>query len=163
MKRIVTALACAALAALSIAPAAGAAGLDKFKSLVGDWEATTPDGKTYTGNYAVTAEGSCVMETLHSADHGDMVTMYRMDGPRITMDHYCSMGNQPRMRATPSTDASVANFAFVSATNLATPDAPHMHNLKVHFVDEDHFTQEWTMHMGKGKDQPVKFEFARKK
>jgi hypothetical protein len=32
------------------------------------------------------------------------------------------------------------DFAFVDATNLATPDAPHVTGLELRFGDEDHFT-----------------------
>jgi hypothetical protein len=152
------------LAALCLAPAAArAAGLDQFKALAGEWTGRMEDGKPVSCSYATTAAGSCVMETLHTPDHGDMVTMYFMDGSRLTMDHYCSVGNQPRMRAEPSAaQAGVVNFKFVSATNLPSPDAPHMHGLRVHFVDADHFTQEWSMRM-KGMDDVKKFEFERKK
>ncbi len=164
MSKLIARLSPALLAVLLALPAtARCASLDPFKGLAGDWEAKTPDGQTFGCNVAVTAAGSCVMETLHSPDHGDMVTMYRMDGSRLTLDHYCSMGNQPRMRAAAGGDPNAVNFTFVSATNLASADAPHMHGLKVHFVDADHFTQEWTMHAAKGKDQTVKFEFERKK
>ena len=150
-------------AALLLAPAAArSASLDQFKGLVGEWEGTKGGGMEVSCSYALTAAGSCVMETLHAPDGGDMVTMYRMDGPRLTLDHYCTLGNQPRMRAEASSDPNVASFTVTGATNLAKPSDAHMHRLVVHFVDADHFTQEWTMR-AKGKDQVMKFDFGRKK
>lgn len=154
----------ALLAALVVAPAtARSAGLDQFKGMAGDWQGKKADGESVACSYVVTAAGSCVMETLHTPDGGDMVTMYRMDGKHLTLDHYCSLGNQPRMRAEASAgDANVVDFMFVGGTNMPSRDAPHMHRLVVRFVDADHFTQEWTMR-AKGKDQAMKFEFERKK
>jgi hypothetical protein len=164
MRTLIARISPALLVALLAATAtAKTQDFDRFKALAGEWEGKMSDGNPVGCSYAVTAAGSVVMETLHTPDHGDMVTMYRMDGPRLTMDHYCSMGNQPRMRAVPSAaGGNAVNFTFVSATNLAGPDAPHMHHLKVTFVDADHMTQEWTMHAGKSQDHVAKFEFARK-
>jgi hypothetical protein len=92
-----------------------------------------------------------------------MVTMYYPDGSRIMMTHYCSEGNQPRMRAqVPSGDVGSLAFAYVDATNLPSPDAEHMHKLVVRFQDADHFTQEWT-HRKAGKEEAGIFKYTRKK
>jgi hypothetical protein len=101
------------------------------------------------------------MERLTTPDGSDMVTMYHPDGSRIMMTHYCSGGNQPRMRTETSSADSIA-FDFVDATNLASPKAEHMRKLVVKFQDTDHFTQEWT-HRKDGKDETGVFKYARKK
>ena len=135
---------------------------EKLKSLVGEWEGLSQDGKSVRASYRMVSSGSCVMETLNTPDGSDMVTMYRMDGGRsITMDHYCSMGNQPRMRATPAAAASALDFSYVGATNLASPSAAHMHHLAMRFDDADHLTHEWTMRNA-GKSQTVIFHFTRR-
>ena len=135
---------------------------DQLKTLVGSWEGQTPDGKTTTVSYQVVSAGTCVMETLHSPDGADMITMYHMDGGRVVMDHYCAINNVPHMKCTASADGRKLDFAFAGATNMASPKDTHMHGLKLSFEDADHFTQEWSLH-DQGKVQPVVFHFQRVK
>ena len=54
--------------------------------------------------------------------------MYAPDGDGVMMTHYRSMQyNQPRMRARGRRGERAGSaFTFVDATNLASPDAPHM-------------------------------------
>ena len=40
-----------------------------------------------------------VMETLDGPDAIQMITVYHPDGASLLMTHYCSMGNEPRMRS----------------------------------------------------------------
>lgn len=78
----------------------------------------------------------------------------------MCMTHYCSVGNQPRMRAS-TTEANSITFTFVDGTNMKSED-PHMHNLVIRWKDADHIVQEWTM-WAEGKDTPpVVFNLERK-
>jgi hypothetical protein len=144
-------------------PRPTSAGFEKMKTLVGDWTAASGseghDAKVQV-SYALTSAGSAVMETLQT-EHGAMVTMYHPDGEAVMMTHYCAAGNQPRMRAQGTGDKELA-FSFVDATNLSSPEAMHMHDLKITFDDADHITQEWTTSAG-GKKTPVVFKLERKK
>ena len=93
-----------------------------------------------------------------------MVTMYHLDGDRLMMTHYCSLGNQPRMRAKKmAKDDKTLSFAFVDATNLTSPKDSHMHNLVFAFKDDDHFAQEWTMWKEGKTEHIATFEFERAK
>ena len=136
---------------------------DKMKSLEGVWEGTTPDGKPMRISYKVVSERSAVMETIdHDSTGGFMVTMYHLDGDHLMMTHYCSAGNQPRMRLVRSTPTSLA-FEMFDATNLASKDDLHMHNLIITWADKDHITEDWTMRV-KGKDaHHGLFKLARKR
>lgn len=59
--------------------------------------------------------------------------------PRLT--HYCAARNQPRLKASRiDLSAGAIDFAFVDATNLSAPDAPHVTGLEVRFADDDHVT-----------------------
>jgi hypothetical protein len=154
------ALACAGLA-LAAAEKSNA-GFEKLKSLAGEWEGKTTDGKPVKATYKVTSGGSALSETLQAGTEPEMLTVYHMDGGQLMMTHYCSLANQPRMRAaTSSGDPKSLDFQYVSATNLSKADAPHMHHLVVAFEDADHITQKWTM-KGMG-DQEVAFHLERKK
>jgi len=138
---------------------------EKMKSLVGDWQGTMAEGDQrvpVSVSYRLVSKGTSLMETMTAPEETDMVTMYVPDGDKIVMTHYCSEGNQPRMRAAaPGGDVKKLDFRFVDATNLSSPDAMHMRNLVVTFQDANHFKQEWTHH-APGKDQTGVFEYTRK-
>lgn len=89
-------------------------------------------------------------------------TVYHPDGGEVMLTHYCTMGNQPRMRTSGPASANQLTFAYVDATNMRTPDDAHMHGVRFTFVDHDHFTQEWTM-MKDGKTMPATMHFERTK
>ena len=157
----------ALLALVLAAPAAPGANpaWEKMKSLVGHWEGTMTHGDASMPvrvSYELVSGGTSLMERLSAPDDShDMVTMYHPDGSRIMMTHYCSAGNQPRMRADALKGDAVA-FSFVDVTNLSGPQAEHMRRLVVKFQDADHFTQEWTHHKA-GKDETGVFRYTRKK
>jgi hypothetical protein len=94
------------------------------------------------------------------APEPDMVTVYHRDGADLVATHYCSMGNQPRMRAPgASADAKSIPFRFVDITNLK-PGGGHIKHLTVKFEDASHFTQEWTS-SSKGKEESAVFKWTR--
>jgi hypothetical protein len=140
---------------------------EKMKSLVGDWEGTMAHGDMNMPvkvSYSLVSGGTSLMERMDAPDHSEMITMYYPDGSRVMMTHYCSEGNQPRMRAqaAAAADPKSLAFDFVDATGLLSPNAEHMRKLVVKFDDADHFTQEWT-HRRDGKEETGVFKYARKK
>jgi hypothetical protein len=148
--------------ALSAGDNRGAASLDKMKALAGEWQGEGPNGKTVKATYKLVSGGTAVAETLEVPGEPDMLTVYYANGGELMMTHYCSMGNQPRMRAASSSaDAKSLSFHFVDGTNMAGPGAPHMHDLKITFDDADHLTQEWSMKGGTG--EKAAFRLERKK
>ena len=57
------------------------------------------------------------------------------------MTHYCAAQNQPRLKASQIDMAKgILNFDFVDATNLRSPDAPHVYGLEMRLLDADHIT-----------------------
>ncbi len=131
---------------------------EKLKSLVGSWEGTM-EGKPTHVTYALVSSGTALMETIDGADAMQMVTLYHPDGASILMTHYCSMGNQPRMRAKGMKDGRM-EFNFVDVTNLQSPDAPRMTHLVLTFTDASHLVHEWTDKKG-AKEEKSRFEFTR--
>jgi hypothetical protein len=148
-------------------PAAAGTGVDAawghLRSLAGEWEGTE-GGKKAGITYTIVSGGSVVMESMKMpAPEPDMVTMYHRDGSGLVATHYCSLGNQPRMRATEaSPDGKTIRFRFADITNLSKPDGPHIRHLTVTFQDADHFTQDWTS-LAKGKEESSVFKWTRKK
>jgi hypothetical protein len=83
----------------AVAGTAADAAWDRLKSLAGEWEGVEGSNKT-TATYTIVSGGHVVMESMKMpAPEPDMVTMYHRDGTSLVTTHYCSLGNQPRMRA----------------------------------------------------------------
>ena len=137
--------------------AAAGSDFDKMKALVGQWEATSPEGKTRI-TFQLISEGSALMESMARES---MVTVYHLDGASIMMTHYCSAGNQPRMRAQSSKGDSIT-FQFVDAANLKGSTDGHMQRLVIKFLDKDHVTEEWTW-KADGKETTSVFHLQRVK
>ena len=141
-----------------------ASGLDQLKQLVGTWKGTDPQGKPVTVSYKLVSGETTLMETLDMGDKKEsMITVYHLDDKDVMMTHYCSMGNQPRMRLSrDSKDSNTFVFNFVDATNLKSKTDPHMNKLILMMKDHDHFMQEWFMASG-DKESPSRFTFERVK
>lgn len=151
------------LAQNTAAPARAAHAFDKLKALAGDWQGTGSDGKMRTVSYEIVAGGTTLVETLTPEHEPSMVSLYHRDGEKLMMTHYCSAGNQPRMRAEiPSNDFNKLDFVFVDATNLAQPSEGHIHGLTLTFEDADHLAQTWTWSEN-GKEVSDTFKLSRKK
>ncbi len=145
------------------APPATPAAFDQLKGLTGTWQAKGHDGRIMMkASYEVYGNGTAVVETLSGMGESPMVTVYYPDGSQVMLTHYCTMGNQPRMRTSDAGGGKQLSFGFVDATNMKSPDEPHMHALKITFADHDHFSQEWTMKKG-GQDVADTFTFERTK
>lgn len=123
-----------------------AAALAKLGTLAGDWSGTVEwtGARTSTGTmkarYRLTAYGSAVVEDLLS-DEGvpAMTSVYHQDGPDLRVTHFCGARNQPRLKASKIDVAGGAfDFDFVDATNLKTPDAPHVTGIELRLADADH-------------------------
>ena len=117
------------------------AALEKMKKLAGTWLVADKDGKA-TDQVAsvikVTAGGSAVHETLFPGQPQEMVSIYTVDGPDLIMTHYCVLGNQPRMKATPNSPANQISFQFAGGSNLDPKTDKHMHAATLTIVDDDH-------------------------
>ena len=117
------------------------AALEKMKKLAGTWLLADKDGKP-TDQIAsiikVTAGGkAAVHETLYPGQPHEMVSVYTMDGSDLIMTHYCVLGNQPRMKADPKSQANQIVFRFAGGANLDPKKDKHMHEATLTIVDED--------------------------
>jgi hypothetical protein len=139
-------------------------GFDRLKTLVGTWDAVTPEGAPMTSTIRLVSNGTAIEETFQSTEAHQMVTLYSRDGDKVAMIHLCEIGNQPRME-TPSLSAGASDFdfSFTGATNLASPEDPHMQHMFLEIADYDHFNETWTLHAN-GKDLGhATFHFTRRK
>jgi hypothetical protein len=131
------------------APASASAALAKLRALAGEWNGSLEWTGARTGKgtihatYRTTGYGSAVVEDLVSEGVTTMSSVYHEDGADLRMTHYCGARNQPRLKASRIDlrgDAGAIDFAFVDATNLKKPDAPHVVGVELRFADADHFT-----------------------
>jgi hypothetical protein len=137
--------------------------LAPLKFLVGEWKGTDPDGKAYKITYALSSGGASLTEILTPPDSPPMTTIYYSDSDQLMLTHYCSLNNQPRMRAGGVKEGDkIVTFSFMDATNLKHPTDVHMHQLGIEVKDHDHFIQTWTLSKA-GKDVPKVFAFERVK
>jgi len=121
------------------------AAFDRLKTLAGEWEAESASGGKARVTYQLSAGGSTVVEKYASERHGEMITMYHLDGDRLLLTHYCAVNNQPRMQASRFDAANgELDFDFLDATNLKSPAAGHMRTAKFRFAGRDQFHSEWT-------------------
>jgi hypothetical protein len=143
------------VAAILVAAASGAGAraravdaasdFQRIRSLVGRWRGTVEwsgartDRGEMDATYSETGHGTAVVENLVSDGETIMTSVYHRDGPTLRMTHYCGVGNQPRLRAEPaSDDPRRIRFAFVDATNLGNPPAPHVDGVELLFLDASH-------------------------
>ena len=141
-----------------------AVAFERLKTLAGEWEGTAADGSKGRISYKLVSNGTVLMESISGDGHEDgMVTMYHLDGDSILATHYCSAGNQPRLRAalTPGKDGEIV-FQLLDVSNRRPGQEGQIHGLVVRFQDADHFTQEWTGEE-KSKMTTTVFRWTRRK
>lgn len=141
---------------------------DRIKKLAGTWKGEANHGpgagQPATVTYRITANGSTVVETLFGGTSHEMITMYHLDKGDLVATHYCSLGNQPRMRESrePSArDPKKLVLKFDGGTNFDAAKDMHMHEAVIEFVDEDHIKSEWVMFAGGKSAGAAKFDLKR--
>ena len=130
---------------------------DQIKELAGDWYLVRGErlGVELESNYddpfmsyAVSSGGHSVIERLFVDKPNEMVSVYYLSWGQLCMDHYCSLGNQPRMTARPTTRNEIP-FKLRSVTNMANKDELHISSHSIEFDGPDEITVRW----GATKDQ----------
>ena len=142
------------------------AGFERFKELAGEWVGKGMHGdKEHEARivYKVTAGGTAVVETIDPGGQHEMVSVIHPDGNALLFTHYCMLGNQPHMKATPKAGDNKIAFEFVKATNLKSDKDMHMRSVTFTFLDKDTLKTEWT-HYADGKEAgKAVFTLKRKK
>jgi hypothetical protein len=142
-------------------PANAALAFAKLKTLEGKWEATTDKGKVTT-TYQLVSGGTALLERMAIGTSHEMITVYYIDGNRLLLRHYCDAGNQPRMQADSfDSKTNAIDFQFLDATNLANPDAGHMHHAVITFHGPNEVDEDWTFYQGGKPGFTVPFVYHR--
>ena len=140
------ALGCAAtISALSAEQTESSKAVSQIKALIGNWSGTFQwsggrhDSGSMNATYYLTGNGSAVVENLMNESTPVMTGIYHLDGRDLRLTHFCAAQNQPRLKARHiDLGHGAIDFEFVDATNLGSPDAPHVHGLEIRLVDADH-------------------------
>jgi hypothetical protein len=115
--------------------------------------------------YRVTSGKTAVEETLFPGSPHEMVSVYFMDGDNLMMTHYCTMGNQPRMKMTEAKKTKkgeTISLKMVDATGMKTPQDPHMGALTLTLKGKDNLVEQWESMGPQGSKMSV-FTYQRKK
>jgi hypothetical protein len=135
--------------------------LEKLNTLAGRWEASTTIG-TAIATYEVVSGGTAVLEDLSIPGQHNMIAVYYVDQNRVLLTHDCDRGNQPRMQAS-GLDATTnsIDFHFLDVTNLAEPDAMHMHEVVINFNGPNEIAEHWTMFQDGKAGRTETFDYHR--
>lgn len=127
-----------------------------LKGLSGTWrgKAEWSGGRTgsneMTAVYAVSGNGTAVVENLEVGGVTLMTSVYHEDGSDLRMTHYCAAGNQPRLKATGIDPAKkIVRFKMVDITGRQGPGTGHVDEVELRFPDDDHVTILFTFVGGK--------------
>ena len=127
---------------------------DKLKELAGVWEGKMETGKgmeTIRVTYELTSAGNAIVERFAAGKPHEMITVYHDFGGKLTMTHYCSLGNQPHMELTGSGGSDLVFVLSAKNPGLASLSEMHMHALRIAIDGKENITNTWTLY-----DQGVK-------
>lgn len=147
-------------------PSASKAQFDLLCSLEGRWTSVMEnDGQRQESEteFHVTGAGSAVQEILAKGTSHEMISMYHLDGGRLMHTHYCAAGNQPRMVAVDRGSHGEIAFEFLDATNMPSPDAMHMHQMRMLVRDADQVEEWWQGYKDGALAHEAHFVLTRKK
>jgi hypothetical protein len=146
-----------------------------LKTLAGKWEGKftmdtdafgKPDDDTAKVSLRVTSRGNALvheMGELKSTDDPTKVdhpmTMFYLDGDKLTLVHYCDAGNRPRMTARVSEDGKKIEFDFADLSGSNSHG--HMHHAVFTIIDANHHIEEWTYMMPGDKPLHARAELQR--
>jgi len=137
----------------------GSHDFERLKQIVGVWEGMTimnrgvdlEDQKVKLV-YKLTSGGSAIVETLFADTPHEMVSVYHDKDGKLTMTHYCMLGNQPQMDLKNADEKSM-DFELAPDSKINASKEPHMHALTISFVDNNNIVEKWTLYdQGEEKD-----------
>ena len=106
--------------------------------------------------------GNAVLELLFPGTEKEMVTVYHLDGDELVLQHYCILGNQPRMKVRPGKNADELAFEFAGCCNLVSDDARHMREATITILGRDRIRSRWYQYENRENSKTVEFDLARR-
>lgn len=146
-----------------VPPITGSKELQKMKSLEGSWQGVTvEDGKEMpvTVTYETSSNGSAVVETLFPGTPHEMVSVYYDDKGKLSMTHYCAVGNQPHFTLGES-DGNDMTLVFAGGSNINPAKDGYMNGVSLDFESGDKMVQKWTYFQGGKETGTTSFTLSR--
>jgi hypothetical protein len=150
---------------------------ETIKALAGTWDAkltiTPPipdmdDNTPSQISMRVTSRGNALVHEMYAVGKADdpsrydhPLTMFYLDGDRLTLVHYCDAGNRPRMVARTSPDGKTVEFDFVDISG--STQTGHMHHGVFTIIDANHHTEDWIYMLPGDKPMHAHFDLTRTK
>lgn len=136
---------------------------ENMKALVGTWEGKSKmEGKDVDikVTYALTSNGTTLVETLGPGTPGEMVTIYANNGKKVNATHYCAIGNQPQM-ALKSSKKNSFTFEMEGTNGINDKNESHMHGVTL-TLDGNKLKQVWSNYKDGKPGDTVSFELTKK-
>jgi hypothetical protein len=137
---------------------------DAMKTLAGTWQGqvTTDDpawatDKPMSLSVRVASHGNALIHELNTG--GPEVTVFYLDGDRLTLLHYCDFGNRPHLAARPSADAKTVEFDLVDAPG--SNQVGHVTHAVFTIVDANRHIEDWTFMRADSKLVHGRVDFKR--
>lgn len=156
------------------APSAAQKSFTELKSLAGTWHGQVTmnppmEGMSNTNmevSMRVTSRGNALVHEMKEAGkpadptkNDNPVTMFYLDGDKLTLVHYCDAGNRPRMVARTSPDGKTVEFDFLDISG--STQYGHMEHAVFTKVDANHHIEEWTFLMPGDKPVHARMDLTR--
>ncbi len=107
--------------------------------LVGEWQGKiVHSSEPVEATFYMTGNESAIVEYIRRPKRpaASMSTVYHLADEYLQLTHYCSMRNQPRLRAhSISADSKTITFGFVDITNLSRSGNRYTHKMVVSILD----------------------------
>jgi hypothetical protein len=139
---------------------------DRMKGLVGVWEGKVDMGtgmEALKVTYELTSAGNAILERFAAGQPHEMVTVYHDRSGKLTMTHYCSLGNQPHMELMNPGDTTMKFVLSEKNPGLASLNETHMHALTITVDGKDSISHTWTLYDKGVKKSDVSVKLARTK
>jgi len=137
------------------APPKASSDFEKMKGLVGTWKGKADMGQgmmEFTVEYRLISGGSAIEERIFAGTPKEMLTIYNDRKGKLSLTHYCMLGNQPGM-VLKSGDSKSLQFDFDPKCGVDDKSEMHMHALTITFEDADTIVQDWKLYQdGKMKE-----------
>ncbi len=146
------------------APVVHSRDFDRVKDLVGVWEGKADMGKgmeQFRITYELTSAGNAIVEKFAAGQPHEMVTVYYDYDGKLTLTHYCSLGNQPHMEIANSGDNTMLFVLSEKAPNLVSLNEMHMHAHGITMDSKNSMTQTWTLYDKGAKANEVSVKLTR--
>ena len=151
---ILVGLLCGSLVAYSAesqlpAPVTHSSDFERMKTLVGTWEGKSDMGKgmeTLKVTYELTSAGNAILERFAAGQPHEMVTVYYDSGGKLSMTHYCSLGNRPHMEITNPGGSPMMFVLSENSPGIGSANETHMHALAITVDGKNSISETWSLY-----------------